>query len=140
MLAGCAALKEVAEDPSSGLVLWQQESLLLLLDCLLHEVRPPVELQEEARNNGDVTDVSTANQEEYDIHSSYTLILPWDPAHPKIELVLGLEAPGADLFIDHLREVNQKVQEQVQSINLFKAHRLEKKEKLREHATAVHPQ
>ena len=139
MLAGGVALEEVAEDPSSGLVLRQQESLRLLLDCLLHDVLPPVELQEEARNHGDVADVSTANQEEYDIHSSYTLILLWDPAHPKIELVLGLEAPGADLFIDHLREVNKKVQEQLQSINLFKAHRLEKKEKLSKHATAVHP-
>ena len=74
MVAGGVAFEEVTEDPSSGLVFWQQKSLLLFLNCLFDDIWFPIELQEESRNDVDVADISTANQEQYDIDSSYLII------------------------------------------------------------------
>jgi hypothetical protein len=64
----------------------------------------------------------------------------WDPPNFQIELILSFEASSTDLSEDHLGEVQEKVQEQVQFLNLFETCRPEKKEELGEDATAMHPQ
>jgi hypothetical protein len=50
------------------------------------------------------------------------------------------EAPSTGLSEDHLGEVQEKVQEQVQLLDLFEARHPEQKEELGEDATAVHLQ
>ena len=101
MFAGGVAFKEVAKDPSSGLIFWKQQSLLLLLNRFLHDFWFPIELQEESRNDADVDDEATANQEKDDVDGSDLMILVWDPTHPQVELVLGFEASCIDFVEDH---------------------------------------
>ena len=140
MLAGGVALEEVTEYPSPGLILGKQESLFLFLDRLVNNVQLPLVLQQVARDHAADADVPSANKEEHDVNGGDSMVELWDPPNFQIELILSFEASSTDLSEYHLGEVQEKVQEQVQFLNLFETCRPEKKEELGEDATAMHPQ
>ena len=137
MFTSGVALEEVAEYPSPGLILGKQESLFLFLDRLLHDFRLPLELQQVARDYADDADVPTANKEEYDVHSSNSMVELWDPPNLQIELFFSFEASSTEFSEDHIGEVKEKVQKQVQLLNLFEACRPVKKKELGKNATTM---